>query len=164
MRTLATVLAVAFSVGMFGCSDDSANSSAPKISDMAAERERVSADIKKRKGKRNVPTKVAKAAKKSEGGGIVETAVGPVEIDYVYDARNRRDPFRSAFWSQPVKDTPRGPLEQYELGQLAVTAIVWETNRPRALVAALSELLRGAALLAHPCIGRMRSERGSRRE
>ncbi len=25
-------------------------------------------------------------------------------------------------------------MEQYELGQLSVSAIVWETNRPRALV------------------------------
>ncbi len=135
MRTLATVLAVAFLVGLVGCNDDAGDSSAPKISDMAAERERVAADIKKRKGQKNEP-KVAKVAKKqSKGGGVVETATGPVEIDYVYDARNRRDPFRSAFWTQPVKDAPRGPLEQYELGQLAVTAIVWETDRPRALVA-----------------------------
>ncbi len=133
MKTIATVLAVAFVATLVGCSDDGAREDAPKISDMAAERERVAKDIKDRKGQR--PKKVAKKAeKKGEKGGTVDTALGPVEIDYVYDARNRRDPFRSAFWSQPVSEQPRGPLEQYELGQLAVTAIVWETNRPRALV------------------------------
>lgn len=140
MRTLATALVVALVVTLVGCSEEPVGSDAPKVSDMAAERSRVSAEIKKRKDtKQKAATKVAKTdeapKKKAAGSGIVETATGPVEIDFVYDARNRRDPFRSAFWSHPIQDTPRGPLEQYELGQLAISAIVWETDRPRALVA-----------------------------
>jgi len=139
VRTLATVLAVALVVTMAGCSDNSANDNSPKISDMAAERARVSAEIKKRTGAKSKPQQVAKADKpkpKPKGSGIVETSAGRVEIDFVYDSRDRRDPFRSAFWARTtMRDAPRGPLEQYELGQLAVTAIVWETGRPRALVA-----------------------------
>ena len=136
MRTLATVLAVALVVTMAGCSDNSANDNSPQISDMAAERARVSAEIKKRRGAKRKPQQVAKAVKpKPKGSGIVETTAGRVEIDFVYDSRDRRDPFRSAFWARTMRDAPRGPLEQYELGQLAVTAIVWETGRPRALVA-----------------------------
>ncbi|MCP5041055.1 MAG: hypothetical protein GY944_08485, partial [bacterium] len=125
MKTIATVLAVAFLATLVGCSDEGAREEAPKISDMAAERDRVAKDIKNRKGQK--PKKVAKKTeKKGEKSGTVDTALGPVEIDYVYDARDRRDPFRSAFWAQPVREQPRGPLEHYELGQLAVTAIVWE--------------------------------------
>jgi hypothetical protein len=135
------VLAVALAVTMVGCGGDTGNESAPKVSDMAAERNRVSAEIRKRKGQKIETKKQIAAAEKPKpkprpkDGGIVETALGPVEIDFVYESRNRRDPFRSAFWAHTIRDAPRGPLEQYELGQLAVTAIVWETGRPRALVA-----------------------------
>lgn len=132
MKTVSIVLAIAFAAGLLGCTGEAGNESAPKVSDLAAERKRVSAEIKKRKTKK--PEKKVAAAAKGEKSGTVDTALGPVEIDYVYDSRNRRDPFRSAFWSQPVKAAPRGPLEHYELGQLAVTAIVWDSERPRALV------------------------------
>ncbi len=134
MKTVTTALAIAFAaVALVACSDDGGSEGAPKIADMDAERKRVAAEIKKRKTEK--PQKVAKKEdKKSEKSGTVDTALGPVEIDYVYDARNRRDPFRSAFWSQPVRATPRGPLEHYELGQLAITAIVWDSDRPRALI------------------------------
>ena len=137
MRTLATALAVALVAFLGACSDDAVNDGAPKISDMAAERARVSADLKKRKGQKESVEKIANAGNKEvpPEGGAVATARGLVEVDFVYDSRDRRDPFRSSFWIQPVRDTPRGPLEQYELGQLAISAIVWETNRPRALVA-----------------------------
>ncbi len=133
MKTITIVLAIAFVAALVGCSGEGGNDGAPKVSDLAAEQKRVSAEIKKRKTMK--PPVVAKKAEgKDEMAGTIDTALGPVEIDYVYNARNRRDPFRSAFWSQPIRETPRGPLEHYELGQLAVTAIVWETNRPRALV------------------------------
>ena len=141
MRTLATVLAIALAGTMVGCGGNTTNDNAPKVSDMAAERNRVSAEIKKRRGaKSKTKQQIAQADKpkpkpKSKNAGVVETAMGPVEIDFVYESRNRRDPFRSAFWAHTIRDAPRGPLEQYELGQLAVTAIVWETGRPRALVA-----------------------------
>lgn len=140
MRTLATALTVALVVVLGACSEQTVKQSSPKVADMAAERERVSADIKKRSAQKNPEGQVAKSevaqpAPKPSTAGTVDTAQGPVEIDFVYEARGRRDPFRSAFWVEPVRDTPRGPLEQYELGQLAVSAIVWETDRPRALVA-----------------------------
>jgi len=124
---------------MVACSDDAGDDGAPKISDMDAERARVSASIKKRKGQKAQAAKVAgtPAPKKSKGkdAGFVDTSQGRVEIDFVYDVRGKRDPFRSVFWEVEVAHAPRGPLEQYELGQLAVAAIVWETNRPRALIA-----------------------------
>ena len=140
MRTFATVMTVALVVTLGACSEEAADETTPKVSDMTTERARVSADIKKRNGQKKTAnmvgeTQVVNPASKSVTAGTVSTAKGPVEIDFVYQARGRRDPFRSAFWVQAIRDTPRGPLEQYELGQLAVSAIVWETDRPRALVA-----------------------------
>jgi Tfp pilus assembly protein PilP len=80
---------------------------------------------------------VAKANTKADAASAAlneSGAIGELMGEFVYDMRDRRDPFRSTFWSKPEKQAPRGPLEQYELGQLSVSAIVWETNRPRALV------------------------------
>jgi len=105
---------------------------------MAAERARVAATVKKREDQRNARQQAAATeAQKDQAPGTstLDTAMGSVETDYVYDARNKRDPFRSTFWkNRSVERVVRGPLEQYELGQLAVTAIIWDSNRPRALV------------------------------
>ena len=60
-----------------------------------------------------------------------------VEANYVYNPEGKRDPFRSVLLDlafQDDSDVPRAPLEQFEIQQLALTAIIWETNRPRALV------------------------------
>ena len=134
MKTIATVFAVVFVATLVGCSDESGSVSAPKVADMGVERKRVSENIEKRESKKSNKVVKKQDVKKDEVGGTVETALGPVEIDYVYDPKNRRDPFRSTFWSQPIRSSPRGPLEHYELGQLAVTAIVWKADRQRALV------------------------------
>jgi Tfp pilus assembly protein PilP/outer membrane murein-binding lipoprotein Lpp len=140
VKTLAIFLVIALATSMAGCSDGAIDDGAPKVSDLAAERARVSAKIEKNKGKQAQAEHLAKApapAKKFKGkdAGIVDTAQGPVEIDFVYDGRDKRDPFRSSFWVEVTTHMPRGPLEQYELGQLAIAAIVWETDRPRALIA-----------------------------
>ena len=46
-------------------------------------------------------------------------------------------PFRSVLLemaSRESTDTPRAPLEQFEIQQLALSAIIWEADRARALV------------------------------
>jgi len=55
---------------------------------------------------------------------------------YFYDPIGKRDPFRS-FILDRVKEkdkAAKGPLEQFDLSQLEVTGVVWETDRRRALV------------------------------
>lgn len=54
---------------------------------------------------------------------------------FTYDALGKRDPFRS-FVLENAKNQrqDRGPLEQFELAQIALVAVVWDTNKPRALV------------------------------
>ena len=53
-----------------------------------------------------------------------------------YGQGDRRDPFRS-FQFDESEDfkAPLGPLADYELSQLSVVAVVWDTNNARALIA-----------------------------
>jgi type IV pilus assembly protein PilP len=58
------------------------------------------------------------------------------EQDYRYDPTGKPDPFKS-FLKQIalVNDSEAlSPLERFDLSQLTVTGIIWETKRARALV------------------------------
>jgi type IV pilus assembly protein PilP len=65
------------------------------------------------------------------GAGLVASGKG-----YEYDPTGKRDPFRSFVDEQKLQKAKheRGPLEQFDLNQLTVVAVVWGTERPRALV------------------------------
>jgi len=66
-----------------------------------------------------------------------ETATeGRVEKGYAYDPAGKRDPFRSFVLEEAARRNKgeRGPLEQFEVGQIALQAVVWGTDKPRALV------------------------------
>jgi type IV pilus assembly protein PilP len=55
----------------------------------------------------------------------------------VYDKTNLRDPFRSFEWERKElasEDTQGGPLEQFDVSQLSLVAVVWKTGSARALV------------------------------
>ncbi len=137
MRILAVILAVSLAVIAGGC-EDNASQEGPKVSDLAAERARVAAKVRKRDEQQKASSQVAATAANAEAPAAeseLDTSMGGVAEDFVYDPRGKRDPFRSSFWNRKAMNRKvRGPLEQYELAQLAVAAIVWETNRPRALV------------------------------
>jgi hypothetical protein len=111
-----------------GCDRDAAN--APTVQEYEQKR----AELQKRTG-----SAVAQPAKPgrpgqpaaSDGGLISGNAAG-----YEYDATDKRDPFRSFIEEQEQRlaAAERGPLEQFDLSQLTVVAVVWGTERPRALV------------------------------
>jgi type IV pilus assembly protein PilP len=55
----------------------------------------------------------------------------------VYDKTDLRDPFRSFEWERKElasEDSDGGPLEQFDVSQLSVIAVVWKTGSARALV------------------------------
>jgi type IV pilus assembly protein PilP len=55
----------------------------------------------------------------------------------VYDKTDLRDPFRSFEWERKElasEDMDGGPLEQFDVSQLSVIAVVWKTGSARALV------------------------------
>lgn len=67
----------------------------------------------------------------ADGGGLVSGGEA-----YTYDAMEKRDPFRSFVVDEASRraEHERGPLEQFDLSQITVVAVVWGTDRPRALV------------------------------
>ena len=116
-----------------GCEKGGKN--APSVQDYEQKR----AELIKRQEKDGPPTVVAnrKAGpatgqqQSQDGSGLVSGGA-----DYSYDATNKRDPFRSFVLDEAQRLTKheRGPLEQFDLSQLSVVAVVWGTQRPRALV------------------------------
>jgi Tfp pilus assembly protein PilP len=77
--------------------------------------------------------KLAKAVAAAATGGEVSLAT---EKGFSYDAAGRRDPFRSFEWERLIADQSdlRGPLEQFDVAQLSLVAVVWNAGRPRAMV------------------------------
>jgi type IV pilus assembly protein PilP len=64
-----------------------------------------------------------------------EVAEAEPEEEYRYDPAGKPDPFRS--FVKLEDDLDEGlttPLERFDLSQLEVTAIIWGSDRPRALV------------------------------
>ncbi len=116
-----------------GCEKGGKN--APSVQDYEQKR----AELIKRQEKEGAPKLVAQnktgavAGKEQsqDGSGLVSSGTG-----YGYDAANKRDPFRSFVLDEAQRLTKheRGPLEQFDLSQLSVVAVVWGTQRPRALV------------------------------
>ena len=54
--------------------------------------------------------------------------------DVPYDPAGRRDPFRPPRAGSAQSGEPRTPLQRYEIGQLKLVAIIYETRDPRAVV------------------------------
>ena len=75
----------------------------------------------------------------SAGGSTVtrlDRAIAEQE-SYVYNPIGKRDPFRSflAAGERGVEDeTPRTPLQRYEIDEYRLVGIIWGIDRPRALV------------------------------
>lgn len=113
------------------CSESGDPASAPKVSDFEQERAQLSAKLKSQ-GRR-----LAGAGRKAERarGKTDETEFAAVDKEYTYDPTGKRDPFRSfILQAQKDEDDTSGPLEQFDLAQLELVAVVWGTEKPRALV------------------------------
>lgn len=78
---------------------------------------------------RMVVQKAAEAEQAQPQEGATVAAV------YSYTPKGKRDPFRSFIWDPPDASAEiRGPLEQYDVAQLSLLAVVWSTGNARALV------------------------------
>jgi type IV pilus assembly protein PilP len=118
-------LLVAFVAGT-GCDRPPAN--APSVQEYEQQRAEL---LKKKAG-----AKVAKRGQRAPADEAEQRGFGTSTAGLGYDAEGRRDPFRSFVADQKfrVADAERGPLEQFDLSQLTVVAVVWGTGRPRALL------------------------------
>ena len=65
----------------------------------------------------------------------IQEAVAEPREDYRYDPTGKPDPFRSFVrMDDELEDGITTPLERFDLSQLEVTAIIWKSDRPRALI------------------------------
>jgi len=122
-RVLSVLIALAT---VLGCSEDPVGGTT--TDEFAARRDQMKASLA-----RKAPSSTVAPA--SSGASATDPGFGSLEGQYVYQADGRRDPFRSIhFVDDEVPTTGFGPLGDFELGQIAVVAVVWDTRRPRAVV------------------------------
>ena len=89
-------------------------------------------DVLKKSLARSGP-RASEESKAKDGSGAGQ---GSALTGLSYKHQDRRDPFRSFQYEALTQDESLvGPLGDYELSQLSVVAVVWDTNKARALVA-----------------------------
>jgi type IV pilus assembly protein PilP len=134
------IAAIASSIALLmlvGCQEESTQ---PTGAEFKKERAALNARVKARKAKKAAASaapapQVAAVPKGAPAdGGFVGSGRG-----LVYDKTGVRDPFRSFEWERREiaardVDMVGGPLEQYDVSQLSVIAVVWKTGSARALV------------------------------
>ncbi len=89
--------------------------------------------VKKDSGQRSPSSQIAAVPKSA----LVEDSFTASGRGMVYDQAALRDPFRSFMWERKMivnLDAIGGPLEQFDVSQLSVIAVVWNTGSARALV------------------------------
>lgn len=121
------VAAALVAIALAGCNQQPAT--APTVAEYEQRRAELSSQQAQRVAERRGRTPQAESGDAT--AGLVTTGAG-----YSYDSRNKRDPFRSFVDEQKLAkaEHERGPLEQFDLSQLTVVAVVWGTERPRALI------------------------------
>ena len=123
------VLALVALVGA-GCKKQTVG---PKVADYERERAAAIEKFKKDQGASQT-VRVAKADEMPAAETDQSFAAGG--RGYVYDPIGKRDPFRSFILDRlrEIESSAKGPLEQFDLSQLSVTGIVWDSARQRALI------------------------------
>jgi Tfp pilus assembly protein PilP len=138
------IAVIASSIALFalvGCEEESTQpTNAEFQEERAALNARVAArNAKKASGKAAAATPAAspsQVAAVPKGAPADDTFVGSGR-GLVYDRVNLRDPFRSFEWERKEiasLDMLGGPLEQFDVSQLSLVAVVWKTGSARALV------------------------------
>jgi type IV pilus assembly protein PilP len=114
-----------------GCTKQEESVNAPSVSDFEKERAELAARVKSKSRALVRPHEKAPAQPGQPDGA--EFSV--VDKEYTYDPTGKRDPFRSFILTvEAERKDARGPLEQFDLTQLKVVAVVWGSERPRAVV------------------------------
>jgi len=127
VKFLRVVLMLAVLVAL-GCEEAATG---PTTSEFNEKRAALKQRAAKSKGAKAPVARVAKAPAPAGPG------LGAVDASYAYDPTGKRDPFRDFKWDRPdhlVQGPEAGPLEQFDLSQLSLVAVVWKTGNARALV------------------------------
>jgi len=104
----------------------------PTTEDFSKERDALMAQ---QKPKRRAPPSAKPAAAEAEAPAPDFAAIAG---GFTYESEGLRDPFRSFEWEEKGRKAmlgnDRGPLEQYDIAQMSLLAVVWNTGVARALV------------------------------
>jgi len=100
---------------------------------VAEQRERPGSRTGGRPAAGHPATQVASKSASAPTGNL-----GGIDASFTYDETGKRDPFRSFLMERAgrmaLQKEVRGPLEQFDLSQLALEAVVWQTGNARALI------------------------------
>jgi type IV pilus assembly protein PilP len=131
---MALLVAMTLVVSTAGCGQEE-TVGAPSVAEFEAERQALA--NRKKPGKNKANNKTGKAGKNANKTARIAGAAGYAsgDQDYFYDARGKRDPFRSIrFDDDDQEQKSFGPLGDFELGQLELSAVIWDATNPRALI------------------------------
>lgn len=114
---------------LWGCGPETTGTS---VADYEAQRKAAAARAPKAG---RVAARTEAPAGASAEGEKAEPTFASSGSGFTYTPTGKRDPFRS-FVLENAKNQrqDRGPLEQFELAQISLVAVVWDTSKPRALV------------------------------
>jgi type IV pilus assembly protein PilP len=132
MKVGAGLLGIAV-LGLAGCQEQQAG---PTTQEFSRERAALAAKLDEKAAKKAEAPKAKAAPAVAKATGDPAAGLGAIDASFSYDPRGKRDPFRSTQWDQLAAkdDEVRGPLEQFDVGQLSLVAVVWHTGNARALV------------------------------
>jgi type IV pilus assembly protein PilP len=129
-RSIILILAAWVSL-VTGCGEEVDDMGKPGVTEFQAERQALA-------NRRKPPANRGKAPTKGESVAEVASEApdyAGTDQDYFYDPRGKRDPFRSIrFLNAEAEKKDFGPLGEFELGQLELSAVIWDAANPRALV------------------------------
>jgi len=116
----------------------------PTNTEFQQERAALNARVQARKAKKGSGEAKAEASAKGEAKIASVPKGAPIDDTFegsgtgmTYDRTGLRDPFRSFEWERKeiaAQDVVGGPLEQFDVSQLSLIAVVWKTGSARALV------------------------------
>jgi Tfp pilus assembly protein PilP len=120
-------------VAALGCEEAATG---PTTADFNAERENLKARASQTAER--AATQAARAPSAPAAAPPASGDLGSIDREFVYDETGKRDPFRNFLLdksSDLMARAVRGPLEQFDLAQLSLEAVVWQTGNARALIA-----------------------------
>jgi Tfp pilus assembly protein PilP len=122
VKVILTVLVVAV-LALTGCQEEL--QSGPTTTEFDQRRSELKERLAKNEARKKLNTKPVEKV----------TKFASVGSGYSYSSAGKRDPFRSFIWDTPDESTEmRGPLEQFDVAQLSVLAVIWSTGNARALI------------------------------
>jgi len=136
VRNAAIAVLIALLV-LAGCKEEM---NQPTSEEFQQERAALNARVEARKAKKPAakkapaaPTKIAAVPESKP----IEESFASSGSGSIYDKTDLKDPFRSFEWERrelASEEVEGGPLEQFDVSQLSVIAVVWKTGSARALV------------------------------